>query len=319
MRRSHRDITNPIVYEAVTKWLDRHGDETFFLFVHMWDCHFDFIPPPPYDTMFDADYDGPITGEGFFFDQRINAQMPRRDLEHLIALYDGEIAWTDHHVGLIADALREMGLLEDTVVVVTSDHGTEFFEHGFKGHRTTLFDEVIRIPLIIRYPKALPAGKRVVAQTRIVDIGPTVLELAGLESSVPAMGSSLVSLMGGERFEFGNLAISELFSVGRDMRTMRSLEWKFTDDRAQRVRYLIDLVEDPAEKRPLFDLSRSPGPEVLAQYDETLGALDTWRRSIAAGGAASEIPEDVMMQLRSLGYVGGTEEGASSAPAGEAR
>ena len=73
----------------------------------------------------------------FFFDKRINAGMSKRDIEHLLALYDGEIAWTDLHVGKIIDDLRETGLLDRTVVAVTSDHGTEFFEHGQKGHRNT--------------------------------------------------------------------------------------------------------------------------------------------------------------------------------------
>src|SRR4030042_2009689 len=128
--------------------------------------------------VFAPDYPGPLTGENFFFDPRINAQMPRRDLEHLIALYDGEIAWTDAHVGKIIDALKAAGLLERTGVAVPSDPGTEFFEHNGKGHRTTLSDELIRIPLVIRYPARLPAGMRVHDQTRIIHVRATLTQLA---------------------------------------------------------------------------------------------------------------------------------------------
>jgi arylsulfatase A-like enzyme len=180
MPQSHRDVTNPTVYARLTRWLDGQRTGTFFAFVHLWDVHFDFMPPPPYDTMFDPDYDGPITGENFFFDKRIRAGMAPRDLEHLVALYDGEIAWTDEFVGRIITKLEKEGLLDETVIAVTSDHGTAFFEHGLKGHRNGLWDELIRVPFVIRYPAALEGGTRVGAQTRAIDVGPTLLELAGL-------------------------------------------------------------------------------------------------------------------------------------------
>ena len=97
------------------------------MFIHIWDVHFDFIPPPPYDTMFDPGYTGSVTGNNFIFDESVNAEMPKRDLEHLIALYDGEIAWTDHHVGKILARLDELGLRDNTIVMLLADHGTEFF------------------------------------------------------------------------------------------------------------------------------------------------------------------------------------------------
>lgn len=92
MRRSHADVTNPTVFEAFHRWLAEHHERPFFMFVHFWDCHFDFIPPEPYRHRFDPDYAGDITGENFFFDPRVNAALPKRDIEHLEALYDGEIA-----------------------------------------------------------------------------------------------------------------------------------------------------------------------------------------------------------------------------------
>ncbi len=272
------------------------------MFVHLWDVHFDFIPPAPYDTMFDPDYDGPVTGENFFFDPEINARMPGRDKRHLIALYDGEIAWTDEHVGRIIDDLRRAGLLDETVVAVTSDHGTEFFEHGGKAHRMTLFDEVIRVPLIIRYPAGLPAGTRVAAQSRAVDVGPTLLELASLAAPDDIMGSSLLSLTESGP---GRVAVSELFSVGRRMRSVRTRQWKLTDHLQAQRRYYFDLVRDPRETRPLSDLAAGRGPEVVETYRTVLADIESWRTRMPFETDPSTIPDEVRRQLESLGYIDG--------------
>jgi arylsulfatase A-like enzyme len=308
MRSSHRDITNPIVYKAVKSWLDLNRDSKFFVFIHMWDVHFDFIPPPPYDTMFDPNYTGQVTGEDFLFDESINEDMPQRDLAHLIALYDGEIRWTDHHVGVILDDLKRAGLLDKTVVAVTSDHGTEFFEHRQKAHRKTLFDEVIRIPLIVRCPWRLMPGARVRHQVRIVDIGPTLLELAGLPPVQDVMGYSLVPLASNQPLAFDNLAISELFSVGRRIRSIRTLEWKFTDHRTRDLRWYVELLSDPHERQPVKDLTTSRGRQISARYDRVLKDLDAHRSRVLAATEPSEIPERVLKQLETLGYVGSEGE-----------
>lgn len=303
MRQSHHDIANPIVYAAFKKWLAKKKESPFFMFVHMWDTHFDFIPPPPYDKKFDPDYEGTISGIDFFLDKRINAQMPERDLRHIIALYDGEIAWTDAHVGKMIKDLEDAGLLEKTIIVITSDHGTEFFEHGDKAHRKTLFDEVIRIPLIIRYPAKLPAGVRVNAQTRLIDVTPTLVELTGLPAMEHVMGSSLVRLAAGKEPGFDNTAVSELFSVGRSMRTLRTLNWKLTDHINLNRRYFFDLIEDPGEKRLRINLAKDPGLELLTQYRAISKELIIRRSRWAKSTDRSTIPEDVLQQLKSLGYI----------------
>jgi arylsulfatase A-like enzyme len=308
MRSSHRDITNPIVYKAVKSWLDLNRDSTFFMFIHMWDVHFDFIPPPPYDTMFDPHYTGDVTGEDFLFDESINQNMPQRDLDHLIALYDGEIRWTDHHVGMILDELNHTDLLDKTIVAVTSDHGTEFFEHRQKAHRKTLFDEVIRIPLIVRCPWRLAPGTRIRHQVRIVDIGPTLLQLAGLPPAVDVMGHSLVPLATNRPLDFNNLAVSELFSVGRRIRSIRTLEWKFTDHRTRDMRWYVELLTDPRERQPLKDWTTSRGRQILARYERVVEDLNARRSRTVTATERSEIPEKVLKQLETLGYVGSEGE-----------
>ncbi len=308
MKASHRDVTNPTVYAAVEKWLAaRPSDRPFFLFIHLWDVHFDFIPPPPYDTRFDPDYTGEITGENFFFDPRIHPKMAARDLEHLIALYDGEIAWTDSFIDKLRAAFESAGLLDGTVLAITSDHGTEFFEHGAKGHRQTLYDESIRVPLIVRYPPRIAAGKRVEAQTRCIDIGPTLLDLAGLPRASDVMGESLVPKVGAAGAR-DLRAVSELFSVGRNMRAVRTREWKWIDYIAAGKSSCYDLARDPAERSPLHGSGSAQCKSAELGSLEAVGVMKKFVGEHPVSTRESNVPEEIKRQLDSLGYTGGKDE-----------
>jgi arylsulfatase A-like enzyme len=130
--------------------------------------------------MFDPDYRGSLTARDFATSLEIHADMDRRDLEHVIALYDGEIRYTDEYLGRLIERLRAMELLDDTIVAVTSDHGDEFFEHGKKGHGNHLYDETVLVPLVLRHPATIPAGTVVEQQARLMDVAPTLLALAGV-------------------------------------------------------------------------------------------------------------------------------------------
>ncbi len=320
---SHADVTNPQVYQKVSNWLRANRRRPFFMFVHMWDVHFDFIPPPPYDRKFDPDYRGSVSGKNFLFDVAVNASMPKRDLEHLIALYDGEIAWTDEHIGRILDDLDALGLRESTVVVLISDHGTEFFEHGLKAHRQSLYDEVIRIPLIVRYPGRIEPGRRHAAQVRMIDVLPTIMNLAGLDEPVDVMGQSLVPLFSGAELRRDTLAISELFcdsrrltpdgrwerkdprfSIQQRLRSYRRVDRKLINDLNRQRADLFDLRADPGEQKPLVDHPAT----VLRDAEQGRAWLKAFMQAWPAGDTESAIPPELLAKLKSLGYVGGDEE-----------
>lgn len=312
MLASHGDITNPTIYTNVHDWLTANQRRPFFMFIHMWDVHFDFIPPPPYDTMFDPDYDGTVDGRNFFFSDRINPGMPKRDLEHVLALYDGEIAWTDMHVGKILDDLDALGLSESTLVIILSDHGTEFFEHNNKGHRQTLYEEVIRIPMVVRFPGVIDPNQRFAEQVRIIDVLPTVLDLAGDPNPMPAdvMGQSLAPLLTGGTLPRDNLAVSELYSIGIELRSFRRNERKLMEDELNDNLYLFDLLDDPGEHQPVMNIDAPLQwvRDMLA--DARLGRqwLNEFRASMPEAMTSSDIPEDLRRQLESLGYLGGEDE-----------
>ncbi len=302
--RSNADITNPRVSKAVCEWLTQNQRRPFFMFVHMWDVHFDFIPPPPYDRMFDPDYGGTATGENFFINPDVNPRMPKRDLEHIIALYDGEIAWTDEHVGKILDQLNTLSLRENTIVMLLSDHGEEFFEHGRKGHRQTLYDEVIRIPLIVRLPGKIPAGRRYTDQARMIDVLPTLLDLAGMPTPEDVMGRSLTPVFSGDSLPSDTPAVSELFSVGRELRSFRRPDRKLIHNHKSKESVIYDLAADPAEQAPLRDFNSAMVHNLLANVEQTRAWLDDFRKRLPVEMQAPLLPEKVRQQLESLGYIG---------------
>ena len=225
--QSHMDQSSKFVADAVLAELEQAAAtrEPFFLFAHFFDPHYDFSPPEPFNTRFDPTYQGEIDGIGFIDDERIAITDERRpggriqtcgerDLAHLRALYAGELAWTDSQVGRILDYLAAHGLDQNTLVIVTSDHGDEFFEHGSLGHFLTLYEESVAIPLLLRLPGSLPAGQRVDTVVSTIDILPTVLELTGLPRPPQLVSRGLVPLLEGqdadaaERGVFGRIVRS---------------------------------------------------------------------------------------------------------------
>jgi arylsulfatase A-like enzyme len=291
--------------EASRKWIEEHDHRPFFAFVHFWDVHFDFVPPPPYDTMFDPDYSGPVDGKDFYFDNaRYGPQIAPRDLAHVLALYDGEIRWTDGFIGKLMDDLDAWGIAENTIVVLTSDHGTEFFEHGWKCHRSTLFDELLRIPLVIRAPGRLPAGLRVAAQTRMIDLGPTLLALAGLAAPADVMGESLVALARGEPGDLDPVALAELDGDWSTLRCVRTHDAKLVQDLRKGSFAYYDLLTDPHELHPINDLSQGPPHDLARRYREAVDRIEKARAARPALPDKPPIAAELRRQLQQFGYVG---------------
>ena len=200
-----------------------------------------------------------------------------RGLEHLKALYRGEIAWTDQAVGQLLDMLEEHGRLDDTLIVITADHGEEFFEHDRLTHRFHLFDEAIRVPLLIVLPRSWEraVSPNVEAQVTLSDILPTLLDLLDIEAPTGLTGRSLVPAIEGEAFasrpELISLYLVKYGQGGKrkhmQIYGLRTPEWKFTrsgimkpgeDMRVQGELY------DPGERNALSDQQHPAMREVWA-------------------------------------------------------
>lgn len=190
---AHVDVTNPRLIERMRTWLQsKPKAERNFIFIHMWDVHYDFIAPQLYVDMMDPEYEGSITGEHFVYNLDINPNMAPRDLEHVFALYDAEIRYTDDTLETLVNMLRKAGLMENAAIIVTADHGEEFFEHGQKSHRLNLYEEVLRVPLVIAVEGVTHPVTRTDTVVSLVDIFPTVCDLFSIDCNYQGTGTSLL-------------------------------------------------------------------------------------------------------------------------------
>jgi arylsulfatase A-like enzyme len=223
---SDQDVNSDQVTAGVLEDMDRlaRGERPWFIFAHYFDPHYDYVPPPPYGTRFDPTYDGTLSGVDFLTNPRIavlDDQRPenwirrvsQRDLEHVVALYEGEIAWVDAHVGTLLERLDALGLADKTLVVVVGDHGDEFFEHGGIGHHRTLYDESVKVPMLLRLPGRLPADKAVRGAVSVDDLLPTVLDVLGLPAAEGLVSTSFLPLVLGQRPATASSAFSRLVRV----------------------------------------------------------------------------------------------------------
>ncbi len=311
------DVTGEKVSDKAIQWLKEHFQERFFLFLHYFDVHNDFVPPEPWDRQFDPDYTGSFDGRDFMVNDAISPAMDQRDLEHIIALYDGEIAYTDYQLKQVFDTLETLGLKEKTLIVFTSDHGEEFFEHGEKGHRWNLYDTTLKIPLIFYFPGVIPSGKTVQSQVRIIDIFPTILDYAGIEEKGEALGESLRGLMEGTMKDMNLPALVQILVEPKNLyqKGLRTDAWKLIieGDLLERNKRLLffDLAEDADEQQPLrIDMDSD-----IHQNDELSKALTMMKKMTAEAMNVEknlpksldvdpmEIPEEIRNRLLSLGYI----------------
>lgn len=254
------------VVDEATAWLRRDRDEPFFCWIHLYDPHSPYAAPEPYRSRF--------------------GNRP----------YDGEVAYADAQVGRLLETLSELGVDDDTVVLVTSDHGEGLDDHGETGHGLFLYDTTQRVPLILRLPDGRGAGEVVGEQVRLIDVAPTLLEL--LEVDVPERfrGSSLVPFVdggGSSRPAYAETVYPRTHFGWKDLYALRADGLKYV--LAPREE-LYDLQEDPDESENVFAANRA----TAATMRDTLEEL----RGEASPVAAENLSEEARQRLRSLGYIG---------------
>jgi len=303
---SYRSVTAPKLIEAANAFLARPRDKPFFLFLHFWDVHYDYAPGSPYDTMFDPDYTGTVDGNNFYFDASIRKGMQERDLEHLLALYDGEIRLVDDQIAKLKAELARLGIAGRTMVAVVADHGDEFFEHGNKGHHRTLYEEVLHVPFLLQVPGRKPSDSVVDEEVSLVDVGPTLLGLAGLAQPGGADGRDFSGLYTGAPLPPPGAVHAELYRTGT-----RNVQVADIDARRKVIHHfqrrsleVYDLSADPSEQERLA----ATGPLAAALLPEFRDWLSGhWQRFDKR--VRTEGIEPVILdakakdQLRSLGYL----------------
>ncbi len=276
-----------VTTDATIAWIDKRKDAPFFLFVTYMDPH------DPYFVR-------PLNGEAYSRAANVNPDPSMAG--RLSEVYDGEIAYWDEHFGRLVAHLKAIGIYDKAIIAVTSDHGEEFHEHGGWWHGTTLYDEQIHIPLIIKMPAGSPAGFARDDLARSMDVAPTLLTAAGLKAPEGWRGRDL----------FGKVAAPEAVFAEEDhegnvLRALRGLSWKIIEANAGNPRGLA-----PVE---LYELSEDPGElkNVAAERGGVLPTLQAALQKASEGAMEGTLQRDQLAldessreRLKSLGYI--TEE-----------
>ena len=289
-----------VVNEVAFDFLERNRDSRFFLFLHYMD---------PHDPYFRHPYDG----HGI---ARVANQHPTPALvSEMQQLYRGEIKYLDANFAKLLGKLREIGLSERTLIVLTSDHGEEFQEHGGFWHGLTLYDEQVHVPLLVRWAGdgARPQGDPGDHLVGLLDVTPTILARAGARVPPTLQGVDL-ALSAPERPERSRIVFAEEDHEGNVLRAVRTEEWKLIEANPGNPRglaplELFQLREDPGEKRNL-SAERSDRVADLRRHADAQEQLA--RSQSVGGGATAELSAAEQEALRLLGYV--EEEPAPKRP-----
>ena len=289
--------------ELATKWIEKHRSRPWFCFLHVMDVHQPYAPPPPYDTKFSEYSFAEVVDYPPNIDE-LRARAPDATTRKLLVdEYDGAIASIDERIGLVLDRLKGLGELDRTLVVIHSDHGEEFWEHGGYEHGHAEHEEVLHVPLVLRMPGKLPKGSRIAPRVRGIDVMPTVIALLGIQSPASVEGKSLLPLVEGKS-EAPRECISEATLHGpREIKALTSGTERLT--LAGNVPgVLFDLASDPGETLD----KRSGRTERAKEMEERLLRRHEILAQAAARGGTMQLTEEEKKRLRELGYGGAGDE-----------
>lgn len=318
---SHRHAYNQDVrragetFAAALGELAKDDGRPTFCLVHLFDAHLDYDPPGEFATRYTeglADTRRPL---GFRDCSAVPPGEPEpgvtgEHVERVRAAYEAEVAYVDHELGRFLAALEERGDLARTTVILTADHGEEFWEHGAFEHGHSLYDELVRVPLLLTPPHGAGASPGVTAvPVRTLDLAPTLCELFGLEPSGAFEGESLLAVARGEDVT-PRSALSEGTLYGSDKFALRTERYKLVLDRhprAQRPIELYDWSVDPEEHDDLAAREPALARALANELEARLAALATLARDLRPGEPQDLSPAkraEYEAQLDSLGYGG---------------
>ncbi len=304
--------------------------QPFFLFLHTYNVHVPYDPPPPYNALFYKNYSGHANGSEAYIEQLIltNAkEIPDEDRNYLVSLYDGEVAYTDYEIGKFLKLVSSFNLTDNTIIIIVSDHGESFFEN-FDGHNYTQylettsvrlmhrvpFESVMKVPIIMRLPKK-PFSERIDKNVGLLDIFPTILQINGLGSVQVNQSLDGINLFNkgknGAQLYYEDDEFSGKVSKAMYI-TIKKGRYKYVR-KTDGKELLFELANDPNETSDLSELNADEGIINSFRKDYDVYITDVrggvplpyaWQKTEAPSKAGYVEPNDrVKQKLKSLGYI----------------
>ena len=298
-------LLTPEITSLAVDWLDAHAKDDFFLWVHYFKPHAPYEPPAPFRPR-----EAPPAGLGYRFEGAVRSRdgllvLSSVQRQWVRRLYEGEVRYVDEQVGVLLGELKRLGIYDETLIVLVSDHGEEFWEHGSYEHGHAFYDELLRVPLFVKLPDRSSRERR----GELVCTGsiyPTLLDLAGIphkpEELTYAPLTPLLDPAGGSYQEAPVLSASPLFY--EDQESLVFGDTKYILSLVSNREQLYDLRQDPGERH---DLAGAPS-ERLSEARAGLGAATRSGEALRASygiqnGTISPLSPEAIKQLRSLGYI----------------
>lgn len=317
------------VSDAAIKWLEDNEGKKFYLWCHYMAPHGPYEPVKDFNTFTDKQYKGDFNGSYERLTRVFVRQEPisDADLAYVKGLYDGEVSFTDYQIGRVLDKVASLGILDDTLVIISADHGEELGDHHhYFHHQASLYEGVLHVPLIFKLPGKVPAGLRVATPVSLVDIAPTVCTLLGIEPLKTYEGVNLAPVFAGEKLERGPV----FGEWGDKMLYIRNDEYKYIynpegfQPPVKREREAANPNQRrkrdyglPMKKHELYAIAKDPREqtEISEKSPETIGALEAALKSgyidkfgWKYGNHAEEqlqqqLDPQTRQELEALGYV----------------
>ena len=337
-QQAERDTDSEALNRVVFPWLDRHHGEPFLLYAHATDPHAPYGPPPPFEGKFANPAETAsfrqayksLVGEhqyggGAVVSPEIATKAgldANQFIRQAIDRYDGEILHNDHSLELLVAKLKQLGILDNTLLIVLSDHGEEFWDHGWTGHGQSVYQELAHSVLIMRSPALFKTPRFVSEPVQLIDVMPTVLEALGLKTPELAEGQSLLALASGQKFQRRGLVVASRFAAVKftglvpenatDSFAIIDPKWKFIyrNKSARSGIKRVELYDRAADRVEAHDVAELHPREVERKTTELRQWIDAQNkiRELAGHAGKSKLDAQTIEHLRSLGYLGGPSQ-----------
>ena len=321
IRLRGRDSWGYTITNEVMKWIKHNSNTPYFLFVHYGELHLPYHIPAPYNSMF-LPQDIPYK-RAKKVNQNVKlfyaglSKMSKIDFKISKDLYDGALVYLDNIIGEFYKFLKNNHLLDNTILIITSDHGESLGDHNHLDHYYVLYDTLLKVPLILRFPKLLPKGLLIDRQVQTLDIFPTILKILDIKNEdlndiqgypLPPLGDTFHPFTIAERFKdikglkesFPNVDLSHLKKFEDDRKTaIRTERYKLIYSQNGDSE-LFDIINDPKEENNIIN-------EHNEIVEDLLMKINTWKSSFKPAkikGQEARFDDEIKKRLKALGYLG---------------